>query len=273
MNAIHFDQKKYWQSRVSGNIDLGVVGYRSLGRGYNEYIYRRRLDVLDEFLREYGKPVEELRVLDIGCGSGFYVDYWQKRGVRNLMGVDISAESISLMGKLYPEYSFVNLDVTSPNVFSGIISIFDIITIFDVIYHVIDDDQASQLLVNAVTILAENGEILITDCPSGRNYGFVKHVRFRSINFYEQIFKEGKDKYVKRYQLFNLIQPPIVRIKGIDYCISGLYYIFGIIYRVHDIIGRTFGRLFYNLDKTLLNMGIRFPNQELLVIGKKKNEL
>jgi len=269
LTSVQFDNKSYWKSRVSGKIDLGVVGYRSLGRGYNEYIYRRRLDVLEKFLLECRKPVEELRVLDIGCGCGFYVEYWQKRGVKCLTGVDISPHSIAMMQQLYPSYSFAAVDATVPDAFASLGGSFDVITIFDVIYHVIDDRQAAQMLENALSLAAHDGHILLTDTPGNSNYGFVSHVRFRNIKFYEDLFLPANFTNLQRLQLFNLLQPPIVRCRSLDYIISGLYYLAGSLYRVHDSIGRLFGGLFYHLDRLLLKLGVRFPNQELLVIGRQ----
>jgi SAM-dependent methyltransferase len=268
LSAKHFDQKKYWQSRVSGNIDLGVVGYRSLGRGYNEYIYRRRLDVLEKFLGECSKTVEELRVLDVGCGSGFYVDYWRKRGVTHLTGVDISPDSVVLMQKKYPEYSFAVVDATMPDAFTTLGGTYDIVTIFDVIYHVIDDFQAAQLLMNALSVTAQDGNVLLTDTLGDGNYGFVSHVRFRSIGFYEDLLQSANFMSLERLPLFNLLQPPIVRRIGFDYIISGLYYLAGYFYRAHNSIGGLFGSLFYHIDRLFFKFGLSLPNQELLVISR-----
>ena len=81
-----FDAGAYWQDRVVSGADLSVVGHRSMGHEYNRHIYERRLEVLDEMLaRHSGKPVADLRVLDIGCGSGFYTGYWAAQGVRDAL--------------------------------------------------------------------------------------------------------------------------------------------------------------------------------------------
>ena len=72
-----FDACAYWRSRVVSGSDIDIVGHRSMGRVYNGQIYERRLEVLDAMVARYEtKPVEELMVLDIGCGSGFYTGYW-----------------------------------------------------------------------------------------------------------------------------------------------------------------------------------------------------
>ena len=93
-----FNASAYWKDRVVSGSDLGVVGHRSMGLAYNAQIYERRLEVLNELLeRHVTRSVEELRVLDIDCGSGFYTSYWAERGVRDYVGIDIQ-EELSYLG-------------------------------------------------------------------------------------------------------------------------------------------------------------------------------
>ena len=67
-----FDAGAYWRNRVVSGSDLGIVGHRSMGLAYNSQIYERRLEVLNDMLeRHVTRPVNDLRILDIGCGSGF----------------------------------------------------------------------------------------------------------------------------------------------------------------------------------------------------------
>lgn len=263
-----FNQPEYWQSRISGELDLGVVGYRSLGKGYNQIIYQRRLEALNEIVSASSKPFNELKILEIGCGSGFYVEYWQSLGVRSLTGVDISPGSIELMKKLYPNYSFFVVDGTNSNALASLNGQFDIITIFDVIYHVIDDNKATKLLLNCASVLNNTGNILVTDCPGDTNYGFVKHVRYRSTSFYVESLNSVEHVILDRMHLFNLLHPPLARNKALDYVISGLYYLAGKLWRLHDAIGRMFGRMFYDIDSVLFAFGIRLPNQVMMLIGR-----
>ncbi len=90
-----FNAGAYWQERVGAGADLGVVGHRAMGPAYNGEIYARRIDALESMLaRHVRKPLEQVRVLDVGCGSGFYTRFWQAKRVREYIGVDISGRII-----------------------------------------------------------------------------------------------------------------------------------------------------------------------------------
>lgn len=271
MRSKEFNQPEYWKSRISGNIDLGIVGYRSLGKGYNEYIYRRRLDVLNEVLEKSIKPIADLKILEIGCGNGFYIEQWRSLGVTQLTGVDISPGSVALMKDLYPEYTFYVVDAAKKKAFDFLDTTYDLITIFDVIYHVVNDVDAAQLLINAASVLHCKGCMLVTDVIGKKNYGFVQHVRYRSFDFYNTSLNCTQHNVLNHKMIFNMLHPPVVRNKILDYIISGAYYIVGSVMRINDNIGRIIGNIMYRLDKLLAKAGLLLPNQSLIFIGSIKN--
>jgi len=264
------DQRAYWKSRVTGQIDLGVVGLRSLGRDYNEYIYRRRLEVLTSVIRDSSKPISELRVLDIGCGSGFYVDYWRNLGVRDLVGVDVSADSVALMTARYPNFRFYSMDATETSAFDKLEGKFDIITIFDVMYHIIDDDSALRLLLNACGRLSDDGVILLFDHVGRKDYGFVRHVRFRGRETYRNWLSVAGLSLTRRVPLFVFLTPPVCGVKIADYVVSGLYKVAGMVFRLIAPVGRLFGLLFYKIDEIARLVHVRLPNQELLILSRSR---
>lgn len=267
MRSKEFNQPEYWKSRISGNIDLGVVGYRSLGKGYNEYIYRRRLDVLNEILENLTKPLVGLKILEIGCGNGFYIEQWRRLGVTQLTGVDISPGSVALMKDLYPEYTFHVVDAAKENALDFLNTKYDLITIFDVIYHVVDDADAAKLLINAASVLDDKGFMLVTDIIGKNNYGFVQHVRYRSFDFYNKYLNSTQHNVLSYKVIFNILHPPVLRNKTLDYVISGAYYMVGSVMRINDNIGRAIGKIMYGIDKILFKMGLVLPNQSFIVIG------
>jgi SAM-dependent methyltransferase len=262
------DQQAYWKSRVAGQIDLGVVGLRSLGREYNEYIYRRRLEVITAVIRDSKKPISKLRVLDIGCGSGFYVEFWRNLGVGDLVGLDVSADSVALMTARYPDFTFHAMDATDSAAFEGIEGKFDIITIFDVMYHIIDDDSALRLLLNVSGRLSDGGAILLFDHIGRRDYSFVGHVRFRGRETYRSWLNVAGLSLTRRVPLFVFLIPPVCGIKVADYMVSGLYKIAGVFFRLVAPVGRFFGLLFYKIDEIARVAHVRLPNQELLVLSR-----
>jgi hypothetical protein len=80
-----FDNREYWEDRLRRHYSLAGVGYLRLGRRFNEWMYRVRGAVFDRMLDDLaGKAGRGARwsganVLDVGSGTGFYVERWLRR--------------------------------------------------------------------------------------------------------------------------------------------------------------------------------------------------
>ena len=95
-----FDNKEYWESRLREHYSLAGVGYLRLGRRYNEWMYRVRGAVFDRVVARIGTghagtaPWHGTKVLDIGSGTGFYVDRWLRLGA-DVTGLDLTDVAVS----------------------------------------------------------------------------------------------------------------------------------------------------------------------------------
>lgn len=273
MKSERFSPGEYWQGRVKGEIDLGVVGQRSLGRAYNEYIYKRRIDVLQATLESIHFDPGLCNILDIGCGSGYYVNYWHTLGVRQLQGVDISADSVSKLRELYPEYIFAQADITAEDSAAQLAGKFSIITIFDVLYHITDDEKIRALLKTVNGCLKEDGHVIIFDQLCKHDYMLSHHVKFRSEQMFTGLLRQAGLAAIKKQPLFVFLAPPIYGNKYIDVLVSGFYKIMGYLMKASPPIGNTIGRWVYHLDGVLRNANISTPNHALFLIQKSKSDV
>ncbi len=264
-----FDQAAYWTRRIGGDIDLGVVGHRSLGRTYNEYIYRRRAVILRAAIEELGLDPVGSKVLDVGAGSGYYVDFWQALGVPILVGIDLSREGIERLAEKYPEYRFLCTDVSSPQISATIESRFSVITMFDVIYHITDDAAAQRVFNSLSGLLEQDGYLLVFDHIMGKDYALREHVRYRGQRHYAEMLRQAGLEMVGRRPLFVFLEPPVTGHRSADFLISGLYFVAGILMRRWSRLGSVVGRLVYSLDERLSRSGVKTPNHELLIIRKR----
>jgi len=62
-------------------------------------------------------PDEESIILDVGSGTGHHVSAFQKYGVKNVMGIDISPSMIAKAKENYPDLDFVQGDILNANQF------------------------------------------------------------------------------------------------------------------------------------------------------------
>lgn len=269
INNSDFSPEKYWQQRVSGKIDLKVVGRRSFGRAYNRYIYQRRLDLLLDVIKDLNMDMSRLKVLDIGCGSGFYIDLWKSMGVTKYVGVDISKESVTQLRARYPEYEFIQADITYPETLYKLKNTYDMITVFDVMYHIIDDNRAATAFNIMNKLLCKDGTIFVFDQLLDKDSSLTSHVKFRARESYMKLLYKAGLMINSRRQLFLLLEPPIFGIKYLDILIAGGYKSFGFVTKYWEGFGKLLGYSLYHLDNFFLKRGMSIPNQELLIIKKK----
>lgn len=265
-----FDAGAYWRERVVSGADLAVVGHRSMGPIYNGEIYARRIEALENMLaRHVRKPTEQLRVLDIGCGSGFYTRYWQTRGVRHYHGLDISGNTIDHLSKQYPHYSFTQADITT-TVPDGLNQAepFDVITVFDVLYHIVDNRRFHSAVVNVSHLVRAGGCVLVMDQLCRREYRLSRHVLYRDRTWYLSVFDKQELHLVGSELLFHFLVPPIIGFRFLDYPVAALYKLSGLLLRQSSRVTRGFARLCRRLDASLRKRGMRISNNELLAFRK-----
>ena len=263
-----FDQATYWRNRVSGKLGLGAVGHRSLGAAYSRWIYQRRVDVLNNLHNEAIKVDSDVRVLDLGCGSGFYESYWQSRGIRHPTDIDISAQNVATLREAFPDYRFVESNLAERT--TSIEGQQDVITLFDVLYHIVDDAAACRVLGFSCAHLAKNGRLLIHEQLAKRDYRLREHVKFRGRDhFIDMLHSQGLE-IEQEIPLFVLLVPPVYGKRLVDLLIAGVYYAAGLVFRAIPLTGSLAGRLAYAIDGRLMKRGILTPNNCLYIVRRMR---
>ncbi len=269
-NSNGFDASAYWQERVGADADLAVVGHRAMGLAYNSEIYARRIEAMESMLeRHVNKPLEQLRVLDIGCGSGFYTGFWQARGVCEYVGLDISSRAIGHLANAYPKYRFVRADITEalPDTLS-VRGSFDIITVFDVLYHIVDNRRVESTIANIGGLVTEDGRLFVMDCLCRRNYQVSKHVIYRARDAYLAEFRKNDLALADSDLLFHFLVPPIAGIRIIDLLFGGVFNVFGRGLRLNDRLATWAAAKLRRLDARRREHNVSMPNGELLVFAR-----
>ena len=247
-----------------------MVGHRSVGHHYNVEIYARRVEVLGEMLQRHAdKPVDQCRVLDIGCGSGFYTEYWQARGVRDYLGLDISSETIGHLSQRFPDYDFVQADITADSLNDeDIHGKFDLIMIFDVLFHIVDDNRFQNVVQHIGNLLAGDGRLLITDhlCPA--KYQLSKHVVYRARDAYLASFKEQDLVLEDAELLFHYLMPPITGNRFVDYLAAATFKVTGMVVSLSNRLATWTAQRVRRFDTRLRAKGRKVSNNEMFVFRK-----
>ena len=195
-----YEPEKYWQERLSRNFSLGGAGHTGLGLEYNKWLYKARIRALNKLIKEERMNPWGKQVLDIGCGTGFYIDYWDRLEVAGVVGLDITEVSISRLATIYPKYKFIRADITAKAL--ELKGEFDIITAFDVLFHIVDEDKFEQAIGNIRRFCHKKTLILISDCflKESRPLGF--HENYRTIHRYQEVLESNGLRIVRIIPIF-----------------------------------------------------------------------
>ncbi len=152
--------------------------------------------LLSEYAKERRVPPKEIRILDIGCGSGRITEKLCRAGYQAI-GIDFSEEAIRKAIARGLSAKQANLDEGIPEPDSS----FDVVWAGDVVEHVFDPIG---LLKESNRVLKKNGIILIT-IPS--DVGIVSRVKMLfGISHQEQMYK--KSGFYKHHTFFT---PRLIR--------------------------------------------------------------
>ena len=92
----------YWENRLKKNYGLDGTGFIGLGINYNRWMYKIRRQVVIREVRSLGVDCSHASILDVGSGTGFYLDIWKELGCKKLSGIDITSTAIENLAHKIP---------------------------------------------------------------------------------------------------------------------------------------------------------------------------
>jgi SAM-dependent methyltransferase len=211
-----FDNKAYWESRLREHYSLAGVGYLRLGRRFNEWMYKVRGEVFDRVVGglEPGKPGAATNpwtganVLDIGAGTGFYVDRWKRRGA-SVTGLDLTDVAVNELSRCFPGDRFVRADIGgSLDQVPLAPASFDAVSAFDVLFHIVDDAAYARAFRNIASLLRPNGWFLWSDNFLKAGTERIAHQASRSLDESTRLVESAGLEIVQRVPMFVLMNYP-----------------------------------------------------------------
>lgn len=106
-----------------------------------------------EWLEKQGRAKTDIRVADIGCGTGIHTELFAKEGVHSVIGYDRSEHMIAEARRRFPEREFVVGDATVATMAAA--EQFDLVTLFYFTIYMVPDRL--QMLRNIYLWLAPGG--------------------------------------------------------------------------------------------------------------------
>jgi 2-polyprenyl-3-methyl-5-hydroxy-6-metoxy-1,4-benzoquinol methylase len=205
-----FSARDYWQSRLSQSYSLQGVGYQRLGKSFNQWMYKVRARVFARVASRLGVDWSRARVLDVGSGTGFYVEQWHALGVPKVVGVDITSKAVEELQRRFPDDEFLEADVGAVDGLrlTAHGSPLTAVSAMDVLFHIVDDEQYRRAFVNIAACLPPGGWFLWSDNFLHHPTERVTHQASRPLGESEDAVRAAGFEIVERVPMFVLMNYP-----------------------------------------------------------------
>jgi SAM-dependent methyltransferase len=192
-----YNPKTFWDEMLSNSFDLKGVGHFRLSNEENLKMYEEKKKIITGILGKNKIVIDEKsKVLEIGCGIGYWTEYFKSLGVRDYTGNDIAAISVKKLMEIFPEYKFLHGDISELQLPQ---KTYGIIFMIDVTQHITNDKKFNDAIKNIWNSLDDNGYFLVTMWDPAKNIYLANKLRInkiekpRGLNWYEKIIGiEGK---------------------------------------------------------------------------------
>lgn len=267
MSTQPFIPDNYWEDRLHKISGLEGVGFKKLGQSFNNWAYKVRKRVFTSELKKTGLDLSDRKVLDIGSGTGFYIQLWKELGVKNITGVDITPTSVENLKNTFPKDTFFQSDIGDINFNSeNRFSQYDLISAMDVLFHIVDDQRFEQSIKNISSILKKDGYFVYSDnflrSETKRGESQVS----RSKDYLMKIFKENGFETIVFKPFMYLTNSPIDSgnpiLKAHWFLLENFLY-------VMPFMGNIIGPLMFPLEMLLVNTAKESPTTEFVIFRKK----
>jgi len=260
-----FNPNEYWEKRLRAISGLHGVGYLGLGTYYNNWLYRVRRRVFLRHVRFLADNWTKVNVLDIGSGTGYYIDCWKSLGVRSVTATDITAIAVEELRKKFPGLKCYQVDIGDnlPEVLHD--KQYHIISAFAVLYHIVDDARYLTAFENIFQLLRPGGYLIFTENFVHGNAVRSQHQVSRSLDDIEGILKGVGFKVKARVPLFAIMNYPVDSNSSIFKIIwRGMM----VPVRILQPLGFVLGALLYPFELMLTLFLKEGPSTELMICEK-----
>ena len=256
-----FEPGSYWEDRLKSNYDERGVGDIGLSTAYNSYLYAVRRRVFQRQLRRLPLSPSTTRVLDVGSGTGVYVQEWQDWGAADITGCDITQVAVDRLAVRFPGARFIRLDIGSSASDDLRGEQFDVISAFDVLFHIVDDDDYRRAIERIAALVVPGGWFLYSDNLVERE-SRISHYVSRTESDILGALKSCGFTVRRRTPMFVLMNDPVrSRSRVLRRWFSSIYGIAG----RSEAWGKMAGRLLYPVELAATRLITHGPSTEILV--------
>lgn len=124
----------------------------------SEYHYCSvKLQILKHFYN-HDTRAKAISVLDIGSGSGHWIDFYKSLGFQKAVGIDVSKISVNHLKKKYINNSNIKIYLgTATDIIDKLNSPFNIVNAIGVMFHIVNDSEWNETITKIAGLIPEKG--------------------------------------------------------------------------------------------------------------------
>jgi SAM-dependent methyltransferase len=157
-------------------------------------MYRSLMRAVGRTIDEAGVRAAGARVLDVGAGTGVWIDFWERGGASEIAGVDLAESSVAYLAARWPGHRFACVDIGATG--AELPGDNDIVSAMSVLLHIVDDERFARAIAALGTALRPGGALITID-PAvvhgwwGQDFGAAANSRARPIEEYRDALAAG----------------------------------------------------------------------------------
>ncbi len=256
-----YQPRDYWQNRLRQSLDLEGVGCIGMGQQYNAYLYRAKVRALERGLHRLGiRDLQKKSVLDLGAGTGFWVSFFLDQGVSTCVGVDIADVAIDYLVAKFPtdRTAFFRSDISSPDLPAVVGRQFDIVTAFDVLYHIVDDELLRRAIKNVSCLVTDmQGWFIFTDSTGVSEGQMLKqaHVRPRSRSYWQHVLADEGFQIRAEVPMYVFLHAAVSGHPLLKSCVNFIHYHLTRRFADKPLLGKLFLSVLSTVDDLCTTIG------------------
>jgi len=196
--------------------------FLSMERRYLSGAHQKRVEVVMSLLGN----VSDKRILDFGCGEGFFANELTKLGAK-VTGVDYAEAGIRLARERFKGIDFRVGGVST--LYELKEKNFDVVLLIDVIEHISEQDK----LIKGIKRILKQGGLLLVNTDANENIWTTNRLFIKFINFSNYFSSSGR-----AYRAIKRIEAPRKMIKNYHLSHTGLLSYWGLkeLLSKHDLV-------------------------------------
>lgn len=152
---------EYWSRLHGESHDESVVGYPELPVSLNRAIFAALVASTSRMLADHGLLRRPGRVLDVGSGTGIWLEFWQRAGADEIVGCDLAEGAVEHLRSIYPRLRIERADIGALE--PPFDDQFDVVSAIAVLLHIVDEQRWRQAVSNIARLVRPGGHVVLVE--------------------------------------------------------------------------------------------------------------